>query len=95
MRIYRFDIVEALYGGSDKLKSTLHTNTPGGDSDYIIRPTSTSMKLAVVFSSVTSTIRVQVLPDDMDFAPSLSAKDINRICTAEAEDLISYFSIVG
>lgn len=39
-----FDIVETLHSGSPYMKSTLHSNTPGGDSDFLARPTSGTMK---------------------------------------------------
>ena len=39
-----FDVAEALHSGSAYLKSTLHSNTPGGDSDYLMRPTVGAMK---------------------------------------------------
>jgi len=39
-----FDIVETLHSGSTYMKSTLHTNTPGGDSDFVVRPTTEMMK---------------------------------------------------
>jgi len=32
------DIAEGLFSGSTYLKSTLHANTPGGDSDYLVHP---------------------------------------------------------
>ncbi len=54
-----FDIAEALSSGSGYLKSTFHTNTPGGDSDYLLRPTSGTMKLAVVFDSNEATAHIQ------------------------------------
>jgi hypothetical protein len=54
-----FDIAEALSSGSVYLKSTLHTNTPGGDSDYLLRPTSETMKLAVIFSSSDASAHIQ------------------------------------
>ena len=90
---YRFDIVEALSDGSTYLKSTLHTNQPAGDSDYIERPTSGTMKLAIVFSSQTSTIHIQVLSDDTEFSTDLAASEINSMCAAEAGELVSHFAV--
>ena len=87
-----FDIAEALNSGSTYLKSTLHTNTPGGSSDYILRPTSGTMKLAVVFSS-NSTIQVQVLSNSTDFGSSLTLSDIQGMCGAGPQNRISYFTI--
>ncbi|KAH8787427.1 putative TOS1-like glycosyl hydrolase-domain-containing protein [Hyaloscypha sp. PMI_1271] len=88
-----FDIAESLFEGSTYLKSTLHTNKPGGDSDYIERPTSDTMKLAVVFSSSSSTIHVQVLPADTDFPSTLAASDINKMCQATPDNQVSHFSV--
>ncbi len=89
----RFDVVEALSDGSTYLKSTLHTNQPAGDSDYIQRPTSGTMKLAIVFSSQTSTIHIQVLSDDTEFSASLAASDINNMCTADSGNVVSHFAV--
>ncbi|KAF4636863.1 hypothetical protein G7Y89_g1231 [Cudoniella acicularis] len=88
-----FDIAEALNSGSTFLKSTLHTNKPAGDSDYIVRPTSNTMKLAVVFESSSSTIHIQVLPDNTEFPTSISANDISTVCSASSEKLTSNFQV--
>lgn len=74
------------------LKSTLHTNTPAGDSDYLVRPTAGSMKLAVVFSSSTSTISIQVLDEDTEFPATLSAEDINSMCN-QSSGQVSHFHV--
>ena len=87
-----FDIAETLNSGSTYLKSTLHTNTPGGSSDYILRPFSGTMKLAVVFSSA-STIQVQVLANGTDFSSSLTLRDIDDMCASSTANRISYFTI--
>ncbi|CZR55288.1 related to TOS1 Target of SBF [Phialocephala subalpina] len=89
-----FDIAEALLDGSTYLKSTLHTNTPAGDSDYLKRPTTSSMKLAVIFSSSTSTIRIQVLNESTEFAAAISAEDINVMCD-ESSDKVSHFHVAS
>lgn len=88
-----FDIAEALSSGSTFLKSTLHTNKPGGDSDYFERPTSSTMKLAVVFSSATSTIHIQVLPTSYDFPTSLTTGEIQSICGTSTGSQFSEFTI--
>jgi hypothetical protein len=87
-----FDIVETLVGGSTYLKSTLHTNTPGGDSDFIMRPTSGSMMMAVVFDGATSTIQIQVLPNSTVFATSMTKDDVENMC---AFDLNNHISLVA
>jgi hypothetical protein len=88
-----FDIVEALIDGSPFLKSTLHDNTSGGDSDYIARPTSATMKLAVVFSSSSSTIHIQVLPDSTDFSPNFTAGELEGMCASPDGSPVSLFTI--
>lgn len=88
-----FDIVEALDDGSTYLKSTLHTNAPGGDSDYFVRPISATRKLAVVFSSSSSTIHIQVLPDDTDFSSTISAGEIEGMCASSSDNLVSLLTI--
>ncbi|KAG0651197.1 Allergen Asp [Hyphodiscus hymeniophilus] len=88
-----FDIAEALDDGSTRMKSTLHDNASGGDSDYLIRPTSAAMKLAVVFSSSTSTIHIQVLPDSTDFSSSLTAGEIEELCASDGGRPVSLFAI--
>ncbi|TGO65514.1 hypothetical protein BCON_0002g00990 [Botryotinia convoluta] len=88
-----FDIAEALNSGSTFLKSTLHTNKPGGDSDYFVRPTSSTMKLAVVFNSATSTIHIQVLPTSYDFPTSLTTDEIQSICGTSTGSQLSEFAI--
>jgi hypothetical protein len=54
-----FDIAEALSSGSAYLKSTLHTNRPGGASDYLLRPTHGTMKIAVIFDSSEAIAHIQ------------------------------------
>ncbi|KAH8679839.1 putative TOS1-like glycosyl hydrolase-domain-containing protein [Tricladium varicosporioides] len=88
-----FDIVEALHTGSTFMKSTLHTNKPAGSSDYIERPTSKTMKIAVVFDSNASTVQVQVLPDNTQFPTSISTKDISGMCSTSSEKLTSLFKV--
>jgi hypothetical protein len=88
-----FDVVEALNDGSTFLKSTLHDNTPGGDSDYLVRPETENMKLAVVFSSSSSTIHIQVLPDSTDFSSSITAGEIEGLCASSSGNPVSLFTI--
>jgi Putative TOS1-like glycosyl hydrolase (DUF2401) len=52
------DIAGVLSPGLIQCKSTSHTNTPTGDSDYISRPTNSSMKLVVIFRSASSTANI-------------------------------------
>lgn len=89
-----FDIAETLNPGSTYMKSTLHTNTPGGDSDYINRPTNGRlMKMAVIFSATSSTIHIQVLEDSTEFAQSLTGSDIDGLCSAVSANHVSLFAV--
>ena len=88
-----FDIVEVLSPGEERCKSTLHTNKPGGSSDYIRRPTNGLMKVAVIMNSADGTINVQVLPDGQDFPGSLSAGEVNNLLSLHSGNDVSLFSV--
>lgn len=88
-----FDIVEALHSGSTLLKSTLHANQQAGDSDYIDRPTSGTMKLAVVFTAANSSIHLQVLPDNIEFSQRISADEVAHMCTETPDGSVSHFHV--
>jgi hypothetical protein len=88
-----FDIVEALHSGSTFLKSTLHANQQAGDSDFIARPVSNTMKLAVVFAAVDSSIHLQVLPDNTDFSLQISADQVADMCAETPEKGVSHFHV--
>jgi hypothetical protein len=90
-----FDIAEVLSSGSMYCKSTFHTNTPGGDSDYITRPTTSTMKLAVIFSSADSSAYIQVLPSSTTFGTSLTAAQIKAFKATSSGSALSVFSIVA
>jgi len=76
-----FDIAEILTPGEKRCKSTLHTNNDGGSSDYIERPTSGTMKLAVIFNSADETLSIEVLSDDTEFSGSLTADQVTNFIT--------------
>lgn len=90
-----FDIMEVLTPGEDRCKTTLHTNTPGGSSDYFERPTSGDMQVAVVMNSADGTINVVELPQGTDFSGSLSADQVNSFLTAYSGDEVSEFTVVA
>jgi len=87
------DIAEALHAGSEMLKSTIHTNAPAGDSDYIARPTSAqTMRLAVVFAgSGNGTVCIQVLGGDVDFGATVTEEVVEGWCQGGA---VSHFAVV-
>lgn len=90
-----FDVAEVLTSGDNRCKSTVHTNAPGGSSDYFVRPTIGTMKLAVIFNSADGTINIQVLPDSTDFTTSLTAAQVNAFLTAHSGADVSQFSIAA
>ena len=63
------DLFEALNSGSRNLTTTLHTTLGGGggSSNYFARPTTGTIKAAVVFTSATKQISVIVLPQATSF----------------------------
>jgi hypothetical protein len=89
-----FDIAESLNAGSEYLKSTVHTDHPGGDSNYFKRPTSGTTKLAVIFSSEASSIRLQVLPADYKFPTTLNTDAIDKITKMNSGKGFSRFTII-
>ena len=88
-----FDIAEALHSGSTYLKSTIHANQAAGDSDYFERPTTSTMKLAVVFDSANSTVHLQVLPNSTEFSAQLTADEIHQMCTSSPKNAVSHFNV--
>lgn len=59
-----WDIFEVLDSGNTKAKSTFHGSPSGGDSNYFVRPTDSTMKAAVVFDGDSNSGHIVVLPDD-------------------------------
>ncbi|KAM3067696.1 target of Sbf [Clarireedia jacksonii] len=88
-----FDVAESLNAGSDLLKSAIHTNHPGGDPNYFKRPTSGTSKLAVIFSSESSSIRLQVLPADYEFPTTLTSDAIKSLIRMSSSKAFSRFTI--
>ncbi|KAG9230175.1 putative TOS1-like glycosyl hydrolase-domain-containing protein [Amylocarpus encephaloides] len=88
-----FDILETLSPGSKFLKSTVHTNEPCGDSDYVLRPTSDSIKVAVIFSSATSALHVEVLSDSANFSSHLTPTQIDNMVNSITEKAVSRFHL--
>ena len=68
-----WDIFEILDSGNDRAKSTLHAGShSGGESDYFERPTSQTMKAAVIFDGSHSAGHILRLPDDAQFSAVLA-----------------------
>lgn len=90
-----FDIAEVLISGDDRCKSTLHTNTPGGSSDYFARPTSGTVKMAVIFNSADGTANIQQLSSDATFPSSLSSDQVTTFLDSVTGSLLSTFAIAA
>lgn len=95
-----FDIFEVLNSGNTKLTNHLHdaqgTNVAstggGGSADYFARPTSGTMKAAVVFDASTSSITITQLDPNTSFPSFLSTDTVNDWLSANAGSQ-SYASI--
>ncbi|OBT56948.1 hypothetical protein VE04_03192 [Pseudogymnoascus sp. 24MN13] len=90
-----FDIAEVLMTGDNRCKSTLHTNAPGGSSDYFARPTSGTMKLAVIFNGADGTANIQKLSDDATFPASLTSDQVTTFLNSVTGSLLSTFSVAA
>ncbi|ELR07172.1 target of Sbf [Pseudogymnoascus destructans] len=90
-----FDIAEVLMSGDKRCKSTLHTNAPGGSSDYFARPTSGTVKLAVIFNGADGTANIQKLSDDATFPASLTANQVSTFLNSVTGSLLSTFSVAA
>lgn len=72
-----FDIFEVLTTASTRAKSTLHGNISGGDSDYFVRPTNDTIKVAVTMGAETATIKI--LDADFDFSSDIAYSTIETL----------------
>lgn len=90
-----FDICEVLDSGNTRCKSTYHGNTPGGSSDYFARPTTGTMKMAVVMMN--DQIHVQQLDDSTTFGSSMAQSAISSIASDSSSSgiLSSIFALVS
>lgn len=71
------DIFEILDSGNTRAKSTWHGSVSGGDSNYFNRPTGSTIKAAIIFDATSSAASIVVLPDNTDFATTLTADQVN------------------
>ena len=70
------DVLEVLAPGNDKCISSLHPL--GGSASYFSRPGDQAIKLAVVFSEISGTLKIEVLDDDQGFDQALSDERIEQ-----------------
>ncbi|KAK9234849.1 putative TOS1-like glycosyl hydrolase-domain-containing protein [Lipomyces kononenkoae] len=80
-----FDVFEVLSSGSQYMVPTLHdwqgTNNQyggGGSSDYFVRPTTGTMKAAVLFDGSSMSISLLQLDPSTEFGDSVSADTISQ-----------------
>lgn len=91
-----FDIFEILAPGDTKAKSTFHTDTDGGSSDYFDRPVNGKIKVATVFDGQGGQVSVKILDSDVEFSPSLSEELVQSwVETEKTGGLFSLFSLLG
>jgi len=89
-----FDIMEVLDSGNTRCKSTLHGNLKGGDSNYIDRPTSGSMKLAVVMRN--DEVHIQKLDDSLEFGGTMAKSMVDQLSgNSDGKLLTSLFKLVA
>lgn len=68
------DLFEVLTtSASNYMTSSIHGVQAGGDSDYFVRPTSGTIKAAIILDG--GVLQISVLPSTFNFASSLSATD--------------------
>ncbi len=62
-----------------------------GSSDYFARPTSSTMKAAIIFNGDDQLIQIQVLDDDFEIASSLTSSAITELLslTGTTANLVS------
>ena len=68
------DLFEVLDAGNTRMVASLHGKQAGGDSDYFTRPTSGTMKAAIVMTP--GQLVLKVLSSDFVFGSSLSSADL-------------------
>lgn len=70
-----FDAFEVLAPGETRCKSTIHSDTPGGASDWFTRP-QTPIVAAVIFDGPSGSIAVKVLEGMDNFPASLTTEQV-------------------
>ncbi|KAJ2905699.1 hypothetical protein MKZ38_004566 [Zalerion maritima] len=86
-----FDIYEVLYPGDLRAKTTFHTNTPGGSSDYFVRPTDDYIQVAVVFDSDSNKVGVKQI-SNFEYPDSLSKEDVTEML-GDSDSNVATFAI--
>ncbi|GIZ44354.1 hypothetical protein CKM354_000755400 [Cercospora kikuchii] len=93
-----FDIFEVLAPGDKRCKSTLHGNIAGGSSDYFERPTSGTIKAALLLYK--DNIHVKILDNNTDcFGRTMGNTFVDEMVQSTAaqdlQNLVSLFQLSG
>lgn len=78
-----FDVFEILDPGNFRCKSTLHMAPAGGSSDYFKRPSTGTIKAAVVFTGSDEVAHIQILDDGQGFDETLEAGVVEGFTSRE------------
>lgn len=90
-----FDLFEVLSPGDSRMKSTLHGNIAGGDSNYFSRPTSGTMKAAMILYN--NRLHLKVLDNSATFDNTLDSSTLNEIISSTQTQTngVSLFALSG
>ena len=72
------DIWEVLDPGNSRMKATFHSGAmnSGGSSNYFERPTTQTMKGAVMFDEPSQSVHILRLDDNFEFGASIKGSDV-------------------
>ncbi|KAF4784673.1 hypothetical protein HER10_EVM0011047 [Colletotrichum scovillei] len=96
------DVLEVLATGDTKCKSTIHSNVPGGSSDYFDRPTGAPAKVAVVLDGDSGQVSVKMLDSSVNLSSGitrsqvegwLSADSVSTASTGGKSNRVSLFAL--
>lgn len=90
-----WDVFEVLNTGNTRATTTFHGKNSGGDSNFFNRPTSGTIKVAVIFNGDESTGSIRILNDDTTFDSVLSQDIVQSFCSTQdiESDLLSFVTL--
>ncbi|KAF2772073.1 hypothetical protein EJ03DRAFT_212473 [Teratosphaeria nubilosa] len=87
-----FDLFEVLAAGDKRMKSTLHGNISGGDSDFFERPVDAPIKAAMVLCN--DNIYLKIIDNSTEFSEIMAQSMIDEISKGtEQTEWLSLFSL--
>jgi hypothetical protein len=87
-----FDLFEVLAAGDKRMKSTLHGNIAGGDSDYFARPVDGPIKAAMVL--LNNNIYLKIVDNTTEFGESMATEFIDEIASGTTQnEWLSLFTL--